>query len=192
MMADGSSATSYTTTTATSTTLTAIKPERSSTNTTSDQQQAGGKKENSNSDKPKSWRHVAIDANQVEDGDRAVFDSRTLEPQYFRGRGIHNLELIDIAKRTKTSSRNASTGSTCVRGHGTSVRSASTASSRSRNDEGNYFPIVVHATTDTVVLVTDAKFVASPTRRHADDLRRVQQQMEQEKEKAWSSPPTSS
>lgn len=55
----------------------------------------------------------------------------------------------------------------------------------------NYFPIVVHATTDTVVLVTDAKFVASPTRRHADDLRRVQQQMEREKEK-MGSPPTSS
>ena len=138
--------------------------------------------------KPKSWRHVAIDANQVEDGDRAVFDSKdTPNPNIF-GEGIHNLELIDIAKHYEDILKE------CVDRLDMYevwyIRALINSFHRVfavRNDEGNYFPIVVRDTTgDTVVLVTDAKFYRGlPDEETGMPLTcdEFQQQMEQEKEK---------
>lgn len=138
--------------------------------------------------KPESWRHVAIDANQVEDGDRVVFDSKdTPNPNIF-GEGIHNLELIDIAKHREDIIKE------CVDrldmyevwyicGLINSFHRVFAV----RNNEGNYFPIVVRDTIgDTVVLVIEAKFYRGL---HDEETGmpltcdEFQQQMEQEKAK---------
>lgn len=138
--------------------------------------------------KPESWRHVAIDANQVEDGDRVVFDSKdTPNPNIF-GEGIHNLELIDIAKHREDIIKE------CVDrldmyevwyicGLINSFHRVFAV----RNNEGNYFPIVVRDTIgDTVVLVIEAKFYRDiPDEETGMPLTcdEFQQQMEQEKAK---------
>lgn len=138
--------------------------------------------------KPKSWRHVAIDANQVEDGDRAVFDSKDTPNPNILGEGIHNLELIDIAKHCEDIIKE------CIDRldmyevwYICALINSFHHVFAVRNDEGNYFPIVVRDTTgDTVVLVTDAKFYRGlPDEETGMPLTcdEFQQQMEQEKEK---------
>lgn len=138
--------------------------------------------------KPKSWRHVAIDASQVEDGDRVVFDSKDAPNPNIFGEGIHNLELIDIAKHCEDIIKEYIDRLDMyevwyIRALINSFHHVFAV----RNNEGNYFPIVVRDTPgDTVVLVTDAKFYRGL---HDEETGmpltcdEFQQQMEQEKEK---------
>lgn len=138
--------------------------------------------------KPKSWRHVAIDANQVEDGDRAVFDSKnTPNPNIF-GEGIHNLKLIDIDKHHEDILKECADRLDIYEGwHICALINSFHHVFAVRNDEGNYFPFVVRDKTgDTLVLVTEAKFYRDiPDEETGMPLTcdEFQQQMEQEKEK---------
>lgn len=138
--------------------------------------------------KPKSWRHVAIDANQVEDGDRVVFDSKNAPNPNIFGEGIHNLELIDIAKHHEDIIKECVDRFDMYEGwHICALMNSFHRVFVGRNNEGNYFPFVVrNKTGDTLVLVTEAKFYRDIPDEETgmpvtcDEFR---QQMEQEKAK---------
>lgn len=138
--------------------------------------------------KPESRKYVVIDATQVEDGDRVVFDSKnTSNPNIF-GEGIHNLELIDIDKHHEDILKECADRFDMYEGW----RICELINSfhrvfAVRNNEGNYFPIVIRDTTgETVVLVIEAKFYRDiPDEETGMPLTcdEFQQQMEQEKAK---------
>lgn len=121
--------------------------------------------------KPESRKYVVIDATQVEDGDRVVFDSKnTSNPNIF-GEGIHNLELIDIDKHHEDILKECADRFDMYEGW--YIRELINSFHHVfavRNNEGNYFPIVIRDIPDeeTGMPLTCDEF---------------QQQMEQEKAK---------
>lgn len=138
--------------------------------------------------KPESRKYVVIDATQVEDGDRVVFDSKnTPNPNIF-GEGIHNLKLIDIDKHHEDILKECADRLDIYEGlHICELINSFHRVFAVRNNEGNYFPVVVRDKTgDTLVLVTEAKFYRDlPDEETGMPLTcdEFQQQMEQEKAK---------